>query len=538
MSDCTQQFVNYLVDQTPHFDTDIIRDLSPQTGTWIGRLETGTWESFMGNTHYFDRFTQVFANPTRQWTAKEYEACTGNPCDPSADEICWGNVRQSYFKETRSIETQLLCFDQIRDVSHAKEHASQIVEDILRPATDTIMSYYMKKRSAEHAGKKWMANDTMDDFTYEWVVVGDDEVYIKSDADPTDIFKLAPQMLQRRVTPLTLKGYMQQRVFEGFPNLIELITDTETVWDLDKQANTGTVNLAQYWRYQDWAQANAYWKYGFGGQLGNYAVAVDPFALRFNYNPADTGDLTLPYRYDLVLPYKNVDAGTQVYEGASFESGTGLRMVENEDYELAQYQFSFIHHRRSARVFVADAAQINPNMPFGSRNLAGQWQFANTELGCENIRKNKGKFYADFELAFKPTHPAWEELIFHKREPACVPEVETCNDDPGYPEQSYNSACDPCDEGPWGPTEPCEEGEGLALTAVTISGIPIALDATTFGEDNCFESCDTLTTAMNADPTLSLMGTWDCDSDNAVILTDPTVHGVSVTVVCCERGLE
>jgi hypothetical protein len=537
MADCTSTFVNYLVDQTPHFDADIVRDINPQSGTWIGKVETKTWPSFMGNTHSFDRFTNVFANPTRDWTPKEYKDCEGNPCDPTADQICWGNVRQIYFKEVRSIETQLLCFDQIRDVSHAKEHSAHIVSEILRPATTTIMDYYLKKRAAEHAGKKWVANSTMDDFIYKWTVFADNEIYMDANVLPTDVYKLAPQMLQRRVTPLTLKGYMNTKVFEGFPNLIELITDVETTWDLDKQVNSavGAGALAAFWRFQDWATGNAYWKYGFSGQLGNYTVSVDPFALRFNYKGASL-DATYPYRYQVVLPYTNTDAGTAVYEGASFESGTGLRMIPNEDYDTAQFQFHYLHHRMAGSVYTAVAEQINPNMPFSPRSLAGQWKFANKELGCENIRGNKGKFFADFELAWKPEHPEWEELIFAKREPACVPEVETCNDDPGYPTQTYNSACDLCEQGPFTTDEACTERDGVYLAAntVTVAGFPIVHPQIPAADEECADDYEALATLMNADAVLSLLGTWDVDTDGDLILTNPTVNDVDVTIECCD----
>lgn len=533
MSDCTQKFINYLVDQTPHFDAEIMRDVRPTSGTWLGKVETRQWPSYMGNRHYFDRFTSVFANPTREWTPKEYEDCTGNPCDPTADKICWGNLRQTYFKETRSIETPILCFDQIRDVSHAKEHVAQIISEILRPATDTIMSYFLKKRAAEHAGEKWTANDTMDAFTFEWQVVSENEIYFNCSVPRTDVFKLAPQMLQRRVFPLTLKGYMGAKTFEGFPNLIELITDLETVWDLDKQASTGTVNLAQYWRYNDWTAANDYWKYGFGGQIGNYTVSVDPFILRFNYKQ-DLGAGFAPnrYQYQVVLPYKNVSAGSAVYEGDSFDSGNGLRSVPNEDYPLAQYQLSYIHHRKAGCVYVADATPVNPEMPFSSRNLAGQWRFANKELGCENIRGNKGKFFADFELAWKPEHPEWEEVIFHKREPSCVPEVDVCdsNPDPGYPDQDYNSACDECDEGPFLTGETCEEGEGVQVTSVTISGVPIGLED---AAKACVADHAAIAVLLNLDPGAQLMGTWDTNADGNLILTNPTVHDVDVVIACC-----
>lgn len=533
---CTTAFINYLVDQTPHFDADIVRGINPTSGTWIGKVATRTWPSYAGNQHYFDRFTNVFPNPTREWTAKEYAACTGTPCDPDADQIGWGNIRQYYFKEERHIETPLVCFDQIRDVSHAKEHVAQIISQILRPATRTIMDYYLKKRSAQHAGTRWVASTTMPTFNYVWMngsgTNADNEIYIETDIAPTDICKLGPQMLQRRVTPLTLEGYMDEQVFESFPRLIELITDIETVWDLDKQQTAGgTLNLAGQWRYSDWATVNEFWRYGFTGQLGNYAVSADPFPLRFIYLDARGSKYT--YRYQLVLPYKNVDASTAaVYEGASFVSGTGKRMVRNDDFDKATYQFSFIHNRKAGIVYVADAEPVNPEMPFGSRNLAGEWKFANEELGCENIRKNKGKFYADFELAFKPERPELEELIFHRREPACVVCVDVCDDNEqtAYPTQYYNSDNPLCDEGPWTTSETCSEGQGVQVTTVEISGVTVALDA---ASKACVADHAAIAVLLNADSAASLMGTWDTNDDGNLILDNPTVVGVNVVIDCC-----
>jgi len=535
MADCTQVFSNFLVDQTPHFAPDILRAFHPMSGTWLSKVKTKSWPSFMGNTQYFDKFEQVFANPTRQWTPKEYEECEGTPCDPNPDKIGWGNSRYVVFKETRSIETKLLCFDQIRDVSHAKEHVAQIISDILRPATDTIMSYYMKKRAATHAKRKIVAGSAMSTFTFDWVLSGDDEIYIDADVAPDDVYKITPQLLQRQVMPLTLEGYMENRVLgNDFPRLMELITDMETTWELDKQANTvatGSVGLNALWRYTDWTTANQYWKYGFSGQLGNYAVSVDPFALRFQYYGKNQDGT---YRYQVILPYRNVTAedtdGTE-----QWKEGHGLRMEPNPDYETAQFQFSYIWHRGAGVAYVADAESVHPEMPFMARDLAGKWYFSNTELGCENVRKNKGKFWADFELAWKAEHPEWSVLFFHKREPACVPDVYPCVDDPEYTTQYYDSENDECDLW-WDAGEDCERDEGIQILdgGITVDGFPLA-----FGGTNCVATVALLAAALAADPVTAALGTWesdDMDGDKVdeLVLRDPTVSDVDVTITCCE----
>ena len=63
----------------------------------------------------------------------------------------------------------------------------------------------------------------------------------------------------------------------------------------------------------------------------------------------------------------------------------------------------------------------------------------------ENKRRNKGQFIADFKQATRPQYVELSELYFHKREPACVIEINTCNPDPGYPSQNYESDPTGCD---------------------------------------------------------------------------------------------
>lgn len=438
------KFTQFLVRQEPVYDKLILRDIRPEDG-WIGTVQTGTFEAYSGTQHTLDRFNHVFPNITKTWVPTQIGSCVGTPCDKTEHCIGWGATRLTYFLEEQSWQTPLLCYDQDMHVTHAKQHFSQIISDILKPATSAIMSSFLRKRAAQIAEKKWVANSTMTDFTYSWVVVGDEEIYIDCSAMPTS--KLTPQMLQRRVNPLMLKGYFGKMPFKDMPPLIELITpDTETCWELDKLGGQtgvgGTPSIAGNWRFEQWDAANKYWRYGFTGQLGNYAVRVDPMGLRFNY----VGVVGGAFRFQVVMPYRNVPSS-----GAG--DAAGLKSIENEDYQKAQYCWSLIWHRKAMTALTADATPVNPEMPFSSRNFGGKWQFVMDNLGAdvngcviENKRRNKGQFIGDFKLAIRPEYVEFAELIFHKREPACVIEVDTCNTDPGYPSQDYNSCNDPCPE--------------------------------------------------------------------------------------------
>lgn len=438
------QFPQFLVDQTPVFDELIVEDIRPTDG-WLLNIQTGTMPMGTPTEVTQDRFKHVFPNTTKTWARTNVSSCVGTPCDKTEYTIGWGAERITYYAEEQSWQTPLLCYDQDMHVTHAMEHLQQIIRDILRPATTAISSNFMRKRAAQWAGKKWVANKTMNSFTYTWTVIGDEEIYIDCNVAPTSIFKLTPQMLQRRFEPLMRIGYGGKNPFKETAPYIELVTDIATCWDLDHLGGSvgvgGTPSTANNWRFTQWSAVNEYWRYGFSGQLGNYMVRTDPMGLRFNYVTQLINGL---YRYQVVLPYKN-----STTSGAGGAAGIGSD--ENPDYDTAQFSFSYIWHKRAMELLVSDARPLNSEMPFASRDFGGKWQFVMDNLGTdvngcviENKRRNKGQFIADFKYYLRPLNTEFCELIFHKREPACVIEIDTCNADPGYPAQTYNSKNDAC----------------------------------------------------------------------------------------------
>lgn len=443
------KFTQFLVDQLPRYDKLIIETIRPTDG-WIGHVSTGTFPANSGVSLYQDRFENVWPDTTKEWNSVAVTNCLGTPCDKTEHVIGWGSSRLNYGLEEQSWQTPLLCFDQLMHITAAKEQFRQIIAKILKPATSAIQSAFLRKRALYWAGKKWVANASMDEFAYIWLLSGTSEAYLLTNKVPTS--KLTPQMLQRRVNPLQLVGYFGQTPFgeQDSPPLIELVSDLETCWELDHLANVGAVGsnrptVSGNWRFEQWDAANKYWRYGFQGKVGNYAVRVDPMQLRFNYVGA-SGNATYPYKFQVVLPFRNVASS-----GAGGEPG--LKSEPNPDYQVAQYRMSYIWHKKAMECLVADASPINPQMPFSSRNFGGAWQFVMDNLGSgpdgcviENKRRNKGQFIADFKMAIRPLYPEFAEAIFHKGEPQCVLTVDTCNSDPGYPTQDYNSANTPCAE--------------------------------------------------------------------------------------------
>jgi hypothetical protein len=345
-------------------------------------------------------------------------------------------------------------------ITHAEQHISQIISDILRPATTAISSNFLRKRHLFWSKQKNVANSNMGVtgtdgvFTYVWTLAGplaDEEIFFDCSAAPSRVFLLSPQMLQNRFSPLMRRGYAGKNPFKDTAPFIELVTDMDTAWSLDKlggQLGTGggdNPNTVANWRFTEWSAANGYWRYGFSGQIGNYMVRVDEMGLRFNF-VRDLGAASAPnrYRYQIVLPYKN-----GITTGAG--GAAGLGSDENPDFDKAQYAISCIHHKKGMELLVPDARPLNPEMPFGHRDFGGKWKFMMHDLGADgsgtaisNKWENKGQFGAWFKYYIRPLHYEFLESFFHKREQFCIPELTTCAPDPGYPAQAYSSTLPGC----------------------------------------------------------------------------------------------
>jgi len=475
------QFTQLLVDQTPVFDKLILEDIRPEDG-WILHVETGSFPAYSGVQHTLDRFNHVWPDITKAWAPTQAGNCLGTPCTKTENYISWGSTRLTYFLEEQSWATPLLCFDQEMHVTHAKEQFRQIITDILKPATSAINSNFLRKRVAQFTKSKWVANANfgtslgtlgsstanggsagmVGTFQYQWLQTSNadgsvSEAYIDTNTINTGIKMLTPQMLQRRVQPLMQLGYFGKQPFKDMPPLIELVTDLDTLWSLDHlggsqsfggstggaTGSTSGPSVIGNWRFESWDATSKYWKYNFTGQIGNYAVRVDPFALRFNYVGSFSGNYpwgTTSYRYQVVLPYKNIPSS-----GAG--SSQGLKDDVNPDYVNAQYRWSYIWHRKAVQCLMADASPVNPEMPYSSRNFGGKWQFVMDNLGVdssgvaiENKRRNKGQFIADFKMAIRPQYTEFSELIMHASAYNVISEISTGVTDPGTPTQYYSSA--------------------------------------------------------------------------------------------------
>jgi hypothetical protein len=493
---------SFLVNQLPVYDQEILRDVRPPQAELLGYYRSGTFPAFSSTEHTVDRVKAVQPNLTKSWRSVNAANCEQPICDPPMNKLGWGYERLTYGLEEQSWQTDLLCFDQIDTKTKAKEHFNWIISDILRPATIRINSYYLMRKAAELASRKIAVTTGLPEFTFTWDAGGYE--FLNTTEDPTG--RLTPPIIQQRVNPLYAVGAMNAGM-ESFQQL-QLHTDNDTLHYMAKDI----AELYNQWRFSEFgAAAKEFYKYGLSAIIGDYAVKVLHFPMRFN--KIANG------RYQVVLPYKNEDVTE------------GIGDIYNGDYNRAQYQFSYINNPGALRVMGFKAEAINSLMPFMVRDYAGKWNFAMNDLGADckgqaiaNFRKNKGFFWADFRLAIKPEHPEWLELYFHKRDIPCITILSTCNADPGYPAQSYDSANELC------PSvfefTATANGEGNFV----IDANTIQVDGNTLVHTAISEA--TLEALVAALPSVS-GGTWavrDAD-ENTIQLDDSTATTVTLPFV-------
>lgn len=505
-----KKFTDYLVRRAEHFDTDIIRDITPTQG-WVGHVSTGMFPPGDGVTRQFDKFHRVYPDLSEEWADHHAGHCVGTPCDPTETEICFGYTQEEYRLQEKSFKTQLFCFDLILSADRAKEQFGHLV-GILRDATSIIMSDRMRVEAFRISQRKVVSFGAaaVEPFTY---VSTGNLITMTPTVLPTGI--LTVEALQRFVQPLILEGYGGTNPLPA--QMFEFVTDFETAWNLRE----GNPNLTNSFQFTDFAQGGKLYKYGITDAVGNFGIRIDPTPLRFL---EDAGVL---YR---VFPYQNQAA-------AGGYGGAGIQGVVNDDYIDAPIQVDHIWHRMSMKSLVRDTMQINPAMPFAQRDFGGKWQFVMDNLGTdgkgcviENKRRNKGMFIADFALATKPERPEWAVSIMHLRQRSCPKKVTVCTEFVAatFQAQNYSSACEPCVEvhnfGVW----PCAQGQTMNVVAntATCNGAIISHEGAT-GIASVSQYIDWL----NA--TFGELGVFTLNTDDEIVFTSSICWSFTLPTTAC-----
>lgn len=498
-----QQFTDFLIRRTPHYDVDILRDVTPVRG-WIGQVPTGSWGAFEGVSKIGHRIRRMFPSLSSCWTPVIDSGCIGTPCDPVRKKVGFGFDQFTYSLEEIFYETDIFCFPLVMSADAAKEQFAALISG-LREATVWIWNHHYRMEAVRIAKRQVLAGVAMADAN---PVFSADCTEMTTSGEPTSILTI--QFLQRFVEPLILDGYMGENPLPA-KMMIELITDVITSNDL-RENNPALVNYLRLGQVADFADL---YRYGITGSIGNFLIHPDPTPLR--YQQAE-GSTTL---YQLVLPYENVP------------STEGIGADQNWAYVNARFQWSFLWHRGAMRSLVRRSEPINSQMPFGARDFGGRWKFVMDNMTCrdpetgelvpvDNVERTKGKFIANFSAGTKPEHTEWAVAIFHLRQISCLVDVTPCAPPVTYYEQDYSSANAPCPQdemeytvagdGPWMVTEASCNGTPLA-------GLP----------SDAFDTIEALLVFLNDE--LAAYGTWSQADAVTIRLSDSTCEEFDLTIL-------
>jgi hypothetical protein len=440
------QFADYIARKVEHLDENIILSMHPLDSQWVGHVSTGRFPAEQGIEHTFDRFENVFPQLS-PWSDVQAASCVGAPCDPDTTKIGLGFTRDSYKLQQVDYATDLFCWDLILSADRATQQFAHFVR-VLRRASTIIWSHRFRTEALRIAKFRWVcAANGLQAVNATWNAAMTELTLTPATGYTTSCptSKLSARHLQRRVDPQIRAGAEGGTIIKNAQPMLELVTHMETVWNLVE----GDPVLADHWRFNQFSDASKYYRYGWTGQVGNFGLRADAFSLRFNIKSCTAASTVL----QVVFPYTNI-AATE-----------GIKEDVNNDYDNAPVQVDFIWHRKAMTSLVRDPKAINPEMPFAARDFGGKWQFVMDNLCCGtaiakdadgndievpipvcNELRNKGKFRSTFGGAIKAEYPELAEAFISLREPACIVDIPTCAEDPGYPEQNYESANDECSD--------------------------------------------------------------------------------------------
>ena len=358
-----------------------------------------------------------------------------NICNPQVRQIDFGSTRNVFGKFRRRWVTRPWCLDQLRHVEEAKEQIRQRYEGLSR-VPEYIKAEWLKYQCT--AGSNYIysagAGLTTVAVTAGMFTAGLATLNMGTDANlPTS--KLSMNYLQQYVPQLQYNGY-----FDGEftpTGKLQIITDMQSALELTNQNPA----LAAMYDAADFEKGGKYFQYGAMMGCGNFLFKISTYPPRFFRS--SNGQLTR------VMPFPN--QATTV----------GSQPVLDSQYLNAPYQLSHVPHVRCRGVYRGEIPELGGSTRFGRRDLWGKWNWNNNDViiytdpnsgtSCtlDNVAKNWGMFWCDFEAGIQNIKPELELMILHQRETTPVadtPRAAGAATTPTLTAQSllpYNAFCNP-----------------------------------------------------------------------------------------------
>jgi hypothetical protein len=427
----------YMARRTPNFLKEFVKDTFPRDLLYSTTYPMQPWPSFHGTELTFDRLHINMPNDQGDWEQMRADDCQMNICNPEVRQIDFGSSRFVFGKFRRRWVTRPWCLDQLRHVEEAKAQIRSRYEGLSK-VPEYVKAEFLKYQCT--AGSNFIYSCGAGLVTVAPTVGmfptggGLATLNMGSDANlPTS--KLTMNYLQQYVPQLQYNGY-----FDGEftpTGKLQCITDMQSVIELCN-ANPA---LAGMYQSADFEKGGLYFKFGAMMGCGNFIFKISTYPPRFYRSSA--GILTR------VMPFQNETATV------------GSQPVLDPQYLNAPYQLSHVPHVRARNIFRGEIPELGGETRFGRRDMWGKFNWNNNDVllyfdpnsgttcTLDNIAKNWGFFWADFEAGIQNVKPELELMILHQRESTSVadsPRSAGAATAPTLTAQSllpYNAFCNP-----------------------------------------------------------------------------------------------
>lgn len=431
------QASSYLFRRTPNFLKDLVEDLFPRDMLYSTLYPFQPWPSFHGTELTWDRIHVNMPNDMGDWEQMRSEDCLINVCNPEIRQLDWGSTRSVFGKFRRRWKTRVLCLDQLRHIEEAKAQIAMIYKGLMK-VPEYVKAEFMKYQCAAGSNYIYSCGTGLTSVAVTSGMFptggGLASLNMGSDANlPTS--KLSMNYLQQYVPQLQYNGYFDGQFTPT--GKLQIITDMQSAIELCNQNPA----LAGMYQGADFEKGGQYFKYGAMMGCGNFLFDIATYPARFYRSTP--GVLTR------VMPFQN-EAAT-----------VGSTPVLDPQWLNAPYQLSHVPHRMARDVYRGEIPELGGETKFGRRDLWGKWNWCNdavlmsfdpnsgTTCTLDNVARNWGYFWADYEAGVQNTRPELELMILHQRETtavADVPRAAGLATTPTLVAQSllpYNAYCNP-----------------------------------------------------------------------------------------------
>lgn len=436
-----------------HFNPMFVKKLA-QVSVYFTRVNEETWPLNTGTTQRGFRFGRGFYDPTRPWRAITSARCQQDSCDVKADVIQRsGNESYTWELIKKELQTKWFC---VEDLMYRLFPVDEVEQMVMGHAkiTRSVHEEIIRTTYVGGAGHKWTAFVNEDN---EYCTAEDDESFVMlewnenetltnailgtaADSDPAFsgydsryiYVKVAPIALD--TTGATTLATIASLSLDMLDDALESLGDEDEAKRIDLR-DRGIMKMdiivpnARVGRqiFRQAKESNGFWntdaefdatltdlRFGIPRTVGDYAIAYDGNALRYNadtaYNTALLASGGYAFDADDHTTWLRLVRVTKYYE---VPTDLGYDYIPDPEYKTADFGISVSWINNGL------VKWRNPNwtgtgdVQMSSQNYSGEWNFRRPIWECNPKGKN-GYFDAEFRLGMQIKDPTIMHVMLHR----------------------------------------------------------------------------------------------------------------------------